>query len=85
MKKSLMLFIAAIIVAAMTGCGGGSSAKSKSSATDVGDQKNEAAFDVAPTESVTNVTYSTTAKGDFPPAPPVNDLQQLQDEANTNL
>ena len=85
MKKSMMLFFAAIIMAAMTGCGGGSSAKSKSTGTTETISKSENAFDVAPEASVTNTTYKTSASGDFPPAPPVADLQSAQDEANSNL
>jgi len=87
MKKSLMLFIAAGLVALMTGCGGGSSsASSKASTVNNTLPAPEVAFDVAPdTTSGTNVTYSTTATGDFPPAPPSSELAAVQEAANAKL
>ena len=87
MKKSLMLLIATMLVAFMTACGGGgSSAKSKSSGT-VTDTTTttDQTFDVEPEESATNVTYKTTAKGEFPPAPPVKSLEEAQEAANSQL
>ncbi len=88
MKKSLMLLIAAGLVAVMTGCGGGggSSASSKAAKTvDDTTTTTEQSFEVAPAESATNVTYKSTATGNFPPAPPVSSLADAQDEANANL
>jgi len=87
MKKSLMLFIAAGLVAIMTGCGGGSSSASSHATPAATDAQpaSEVAFDVAPTESATNATYLTTAQGAFPPAPPSSELAAVQEEANNNL
>jgi ABC-type phosphate/phosphonate transport system substrate-binding protein len=86
MKKSLMLLIAAGLVAVMTGCGGGSSSASKKAHAAAPEAtQSEQGFDVAPEESATNVTYKSSATGDFPPAPPTSDLEDAQESANANL
>jgi len=86
MKKSLMLLIAAGLVAVMTGCGGGggSSAKSKA-ASPANTTTTEQAFEVEPAASATNVTYKTTATGAFPPSPPISSLTAAQEAANKKL
>jgi len=87
MKKSLMLLVAASLVAFLTGCGGGGSSTSAVSkgTVNVTEPTNEEVFTEEPTDSATNATYLTTAKGDFPPAPPVASLKAAQEEANAEL
>lgn len=79
-----MAIIAAGIVAMMSGCDNKSSADSKVSESTT-ENGSEVAFDVPPEESATNATYTTTAKGDFPPAPPSASLQKAIEEANSDL
>jgi len=87
MKKSLMLLFATVLVAIMAGCGGGgSSAKSKASAANTDTTTTtDQVFNVDAEETTANVTYKTTAKGDFPPAPPSSSLSDAQDAANKKL
>jgi len=93
MKKSLMLLIATLLAAFMTACGGGggSSASSHSGGGGGGGggdnitPQSDVSFDAQAEESATNVTYKTTAKGAFPPAPPSSALQKTQEEANKLL
>jgi ABC-type phosphate/phosphonate transport system substrate-binding protein len=91
MKKSLMLLIATLLAAFMTACGGGggSSASSHSGGGGGGGDnttpQSDVSFDAQPEESATNVTYKTTAQGDFPPAPPSSSLAKTQEEANKLL
>jgi ABC-type glycerol-3-phosphate transport system substrate-binding protein len=86
MKKSLMLLIAAGLVAVMTGCGGGGSSAKKKAVFAPAATTTEQAFDTAtPEESATNVTYKTSASGQFPPAPPSSTLASAQEQANARL
>jgi ABC-type phosphate/phosphonate transport system substrate-binding protein len=86
MKKSLMVLIAAGLVAVMTGCGGGGSSAKKSAVfIPTAETTSEQVFNVEPEESATNVTYKSVATGQFPPAPPSNSLSDAQAAANARL
>lgn len=96
MKKSIMLLIAASLVAFLTGCGGGGGSSASVSKTtndetvtdntnDENTLTNENVFDGDAEDSATNATYTTTATGDFPPAPPIASLEDAQEEANKLL
>ena len=89
MKKILMLLMAVSFVAFLTGCGGGGGSSTAVNNNDqqetVNETTNEEVFETQPEDSATNVTYLTTAQGDFPPAPPVASLKAAQDAANAEL